>query len=139
MNLILGDWGSWVRIPPLRPIFGRTLAVALTVSSATAIAIFTIDRPPVNALDLPTPADLQAALAAHNPDTPLILTGAGQLFCAGGDTRAFAGYTQAERQRTAHAITRVLAALLAVPAPVVAAVNGHTSAQDRSWRTCREP
>ncbi len=99
--------------------------MSLIVSTSHGIATLTLDRPPVNALDLAALADLQAALDAHDPDTPLIITGAGRSFCAGGDTRAFAGYTQAQRQHMVRAITGVMAALLAVRAPVVAAVNGH--------------
>jgi peptidoglycan/LPS O-acetylase OafA/YrhL len=55
----------------------------------------------------------------------VVLTGGGQVFSAGVDTRAFARYSRDQRQAMVRAITRMVAQLLAIPVPVVAAVNGH--------------
>ena len=90
--------------------------------------LLTIDRPPVNALDLDAIASLEQAFAAAAADGPangVVLTGAGQVFSAGVDTRAFARYAREQRHAMVRAITRMLARLLAIPVPVVAAVNGH--------------
>ena len=54
-----------------------------------------------------------------------MLTGAGQVFCAGVDVRAFTSYNRDQRHAMVRAITRMVAQLLAIPGPVVAAVNGH--------------
>ncbi|OCX29917.1 MULTISPECIES: enoyl-CoA hydratase/isomerase family protein [Bradyrhizobium] len=90
--------------------------------------LVTIDRPPVNALDLDTITLLErtfAAAAAEAPSSGVVLTGGGQVFSAGVDTRAFAGYAREQRHEMVRAITRMLARLLAIPVPVVAAINGH--------------
>ena len=41
------------------------------------------------------------------------------------DTRVFASYTRDQRHEMVRAITQMVARLLAIPVPVVAAVNGH--------------
>lgn len=90
--------------------------------------LVTIDRPPVNALDFDTIAALEQAFAAAAIDVSrngVVLTGGGQVFSAGVDTRAFASYARDQRHAMVRAITRMLARLLAIPVPVVAAVNGH--------------
>ena len=87
-----------------------------------------LDRPPVNALDLPAILDLEhsfTALAADPPPAGLVLTGAGRAFSAGVDTRAFAALDAAGRGEMILAITRMVAALYGLPCPVVAAINGH--------------
>jgi len=90
--------------------------------------LITIDRPPVNALDLDAIAALERAFAAATGDVPrdgVVLTGGGQIFSAGVDTRAFANYSRDQRHAMVRAITRMVARLIAIPAPVVAAINGH--------------
>jgi enoyl-CoA hydratase len=90
--------------------------------------LITIDRLPVNALDLDAIAALERAFAAATGDVPrdgVVLTGGGQVFSAGVDTRAFANYSRDQRHAMVRAITRMVARLIAIPAPVVAAINGH--------------
>jgi enoyl-CoA hydratase len=90
--------------------------------------LITIDRPPVNALDLDAIAALERAFAAATGDVPrdgVVLTGGGQVFSAGVDTRAFANYSRDQRHAMVRVITRMVARLIAIPAPVVAAINGH--------------
>lgn len=70
--------------------------------------------------------DVFGALGAH-PDTcrAVILTGAGdRAFCAGGDLKQRRGMTDAEWQAQHHIFERKVAALIACPVPVIAAVNG---------------
>jgi enoyl-CoA hydratase len=71
--------------------------------------LVTIDRPPVNALDLDAIAALERAFAATADDVPrngIVLTGGGQVFSAGVDTRAFVSYGRDQRRAMARAITR---------------------------------
>jgi enoyl-CoA hydratase len=102
----------------------------MTVGTSTidGTLLLTIDRPPVNALDLDTIAALERVFAAATHEAPeggVVLTGGGRVFSAGVDTRAFAGYDRDQRQAMVRAITQMAAQLLAIPVSVVAAVNGH--------------
>jgi len=97
-------------------------------SDVQGVTTLTIDRPPANALDLDAVVELLAsfeALATEPPQLGVVLTGTGSIFSAGVDTRAFAGYENARRRELALAITRMTAAVLALPCPLVTAVNGH--------------
>src|SRR6516162_11248119 len=90
--------------------------------------IILVDRPPVNALDLETIAKLEQVFEGAAREAPLngvVLTGGGQVFSAGVDTRAFSGYSRDQRHEMVRGITRMVARLLAIPKPVVAAINGH--------------
>jgi enoyl-CoA hydratase len=66
----------------------------LTSTQVGRTLVLTIDRPPVNALDLAAAEALRDGFAAIGRDPPrdgVVLTGAGdRAFCAGVDTRAFA-------------------------------------------------
>jgi enoyl-CoA hydratase len=102
--------------------------MTISTSKTDGTLLITIERPPVNALDLDTILALDRAFAAAAQDSPasgVVLTGAGQMFSAGVDTRAFASYGREQRHAMVLAITRMLSHLLAIPVPVVAAVNGH--------------
>jgi enoyl-CoA hydratase/carnithine racemase len=56
----------------------------------------------------------------------VVLTGAGErAFCAGGDLKERDGMTQAQWQAQHELFERGFAALLELPTPVIAAVNGH--------------
>jgi enoyl-CoA hydratase len=90
--------------------------------------VITFDRPPVNAFDLPAVRAIEAVFAeaaAVAPKGGVVVTGAGKAFSAGVDVKAYHGYGVADRREMALAITRGAAALLSIPRPVVAAVNGH--------------
>jgi enoyl-CoA hydratase len=91
------------------------------------VAVLRLSRPPVNALDLPTILALEAAFAhlADDKPTGLVLSGAGGVFCAGVDTRAFAAYSGDERAQMIRAITRMIGRLYGLPFPTVAAMGGH--------------
>ena len=101
----------------------------VTTSSAGDTLLITIDRPPVERAR-PRHASCRsiavfAAAAQDSPKNGVVLTGGGQMFSAGVDTRAFAGYGREQRHRMVLAITRMVSHLLAIPVPVVAAINGH--------------
>lgn len=91
------------------------------------VVVLTLDRPPVNALDLDTVLALEDRFnaLAESPPAALVLTGEGGAFCAGVDTRAFASASREDRARRVLAISRMVTALYALPMPTVAAVNGH--------------
>ena len=101
--------------------------MTLDISTDNGLALLSLKRPPVNALDLPEIAALDQAFRAivKAPPAALVLTGAGSAFCAGVDTKAFLGYPKPKRQEMVLAISRMVAALWAIPCPVVAAINGH--------------
>jgi enoyl-CoA hydratase len=105
---------------------------AMTLRSAPTgdTLVLTIERPPVNALDLPTVEMLASAfnvVAANPPKGGLVLTGGGdRAFSAGVDVSVFFDEYGPDLQGAMMlAITRMTAALLAIPCPVIAAVNGH--------------
>jgi enoyl-CoA hydratase len=90
--------------------------------------VITFDRPPVNAFDHPAVQEMEAVFAAAAAAAPrggVVITGAGKTFSAGVDVKAYRSYAPARRHDMALAITRGVAALLSIPCPVVAAVNGH--------------
>lgn len=100
----------------------------ITVEEHTGVAVVRLARPPVNALDLSMIEELEstfARLASAAPRIGVVLTGAGNTFSAGVDTKAFVSYSREERHRMVLSITRMAAALLALPCPLIAAVNGH--------------
>jgi len=68
--------------------------MSVTTSTIEQTLLITIDRPPVNALDLDTVIALEQAFSAADRYAPqgVVLTGSGQVFSAGVDTRAFARY-----------------------------------------------
>lgn len=102
--------------------------MTIRTSTSEGVIVVTIDRPPVNALDLSTIIELERAVRSIAVDASvraIVLTGAGGVFSAGVDTRAFASYSRDQRKEMVIAISRMVAALLAVPTPLVAAVNGH--------------
>jgi enoyl-CoA hydratase len=87
-----------------------------------------IDRPPINALTaelLEEGAALLAGLATSPPAAGLVLTGTGQAFTAGVDTKVAAGLDPAGRARLSRAVNSFASALYRLPGAVVAAVNGH--------------
>lgn len=91
------------------------------------VAVLRLTRPPVNALDLPTILALEAAFARLIDERPvgLVLGGAGGVFCAGVDTRAFATYSGGQKAEMVWAITRMVHRLYGLPFPTVAAIGGH--------------
>jgi enoyl-CoA hydratase len=99
--------------------------MAFQVKSEDGCVIVTLDRPPVNAVDPQAVADLGAWARGFSGKQPVVLTGAGASFSAGVDVRAFAAADAAGRQAFFAGITAMVRALVALPVPLVAAVNGH--------------
>ena len=97
------------------------------VDSADAVATVTINRPAKrNALSLELRRELAEVFerVGADPETAVVvLTGAGTAFCAGMDRTQFGG-DDANRREIWETSNRLFDALAAIPAPVIAAVNG---------------
>jgi enoyl-CoA hydratase/carnithine racemase len=95
------------------------------------VLLVTLDRPQVlNALNTEMGRDLYALwseLTAEPGDTRcVVLTGAGdRAFCAGADLKERDGMAQAAWQKQHELFERGFTALMELPVPVIAAVNGH--------------
>jgi enoyl-CoA hydratase len=100
----------------------------ITIEQHADVAVVSLARPPVNALDLSMIEQLEstfARLAAASPRSGVVLTGTGNSFSAGVDTKAFVSYDSATRRRMVLAITRMTRSIVSLSCPLVAAVNGH--------------
>jgi cyclohexa-1,5-dienecarbonyl-CoA hydratase len=89
-----------------------------------AVSHLVLDRPPLNVLDLRMLAELDDVLAAISNDRTtkcLVLRGAGKAFCAGVDV---ADHTEDRVERMLELFHGAVRRLMALPFPVVAAVNG---------------
>jgi enoyl-CoA hydratase len=98
------------------------------IESRGAVRIVTLDRPPVNAIDLPTVRSLGEAFTALRDEAAckaLVVTGRAGVFSAGIDTRAVPGYDRATAAEMLRTVNRTIAVVYGMPKPVVAAVGGH--------------
>ena len=89
------------------------------------VSIVVINRPKWNLLDIEMIEQLSSAFERHDPEKPVVLAGEGESFSAGVDTKAFAQYDAGRRVELAQKITGMTARILAIKAPVVAAIPGH--------------
>ena len=105
-----------------------------TEIAAPHVLVVTLNRPEVaNALNTQMGRDLLdlwTGLIAEPGDLrSVVLTGSGtRAFCAGGDLKERHGMTQAQWEAQHEIFERQYWALLDVPLPVIAAVNGHAYA-----------
>lgn len=99
----------------------------IRVEAAGAVLTITLDRPDsLNALNAQMRRELLAAVKAAGRDPAVravVLTGAGRGFCSGADLRGGAGERAFRRVLTGE-YNPLIAAIRAVPKPVIAAVNG---------------
>jgi methylglutaconyl-CoA hydratase len=100
-------------------------------TDARGVATLTLDRPEKhNALDAELIAALNQAAGRLGLDPGVrvvVLTGAGESFCAGGDLRWMKAQLDADgpsRAREAKALAQMLDALNTLPKPLIARVNG---------------
>jgi enoyl-CoA hydratase len=89
------------------------------------VRTITLNRHPMNTLDIDAVEKLSALFENHPPALPLVLEGSGRVFSAGVDAKQFMAYDHAQRLQMARAITRMTAMALRIPAPVVASIPGH--------------
>jgi 2-(1,2-epoxy-1,2-dihydrophenyl)acetyl-CoA isomerase len=93
-----------------------------------AVRVVTLNRPEVrNAIDIPLRIELGQALESANEDAAvrsIVLTGAGRVFCSGGDIATMQLMGPEEAMERAQLAQRVIRAIWNTPKPVVAAVEG---------------
>ncbi len=100
----------------------------IQVSREDRLAIVTINRPPVNALNREVMDALQAAFSELSKDETIgavIVTGAGEkAFVAGADITEFPNLNSANGEQLSRRGQEVFQKIADFPAPVIAAVNG---------------
>lgn len=92
-----------------------------------AVAVLTLDRPPVNALNKALLTELFAAIGAVSGMEgvrAMVITGNGKAFVAGADIAEMQGLSVADAGAFSAMGQAVFAGLEALPFPVIAAVNG---------------
>lgn len=103
----------------------------ITLERRDGVATLTLNRPnAANSIDVPLGRDLMYAAIECDDDPDVravVLTGAGKMFCAGGDLRSFAdagtGIASRLKELTAY-LHAAISRLTRMDAPVIAAVNG---------------
>lgn len=109
----------------------------LHVASEGGILRLTLANPPANALSLATIAALQQALDTARDDTSVrvvVIAASGKVFCAGHDLKELTAHrSDADRgraffQRTMAECARLMQAIVSLPQPVIAEVDGLATA-----------
>ncbi len=103
----------------------------IRVERVGAVAVLTLDRPPVNAIDLEILKEADAAMSELYADDSIgaiVLTGAGRCFCAGLDLKAVPFYGVERQHEYINLVNKVITETFAAPRPTVAAVNGPANA-----------
>ncbi|MBD0023208.1 enoyl-CoA hydratase [Gordonia pseudamarae] len=102
-------------------------ATVLTERRGAALLV-TLNRPDRrNAIDLRLRAELAEILEAAAADDAvrsIVITGAGKVFCSGGDVSTMKRVTPEEARPRTEAAQRVIRAIWGTPKPVIAAVEG---------------
>ncbi|CPR97024.1 enoyl-CoA hydratase/isomerase family protein [Mycobacteroides abscessus] len=93
-----------------------------------AVRTITLNRPTRrNAIDIPLRVELAEALEAAHAEQAvraIVLTGAGSVFCSGGDISTMEVMEIQEASERAQMAQRVIRAIWTTPKPVIAAVEG---------------
>lgn len=89
------------------------------------VRVLTMNAPRLHLFTPETVAGLTEAFAANDATKPLVVTSTGDVFSAGVDVKAISAFDKAGVAEFARAITRMTATLLAIDAPVIAALPGH--------------
>jgi len=124
----------------MMPFPGYTTLLVEQVDSH--VLVVTLHRPAVgNALNTQMGRDLLDLWTRLTEDAGaircVVLTGAGdRIFCAGGDLKERDGMTREEWQRQHEIFERHYWALVDLPLPIIAAVNGHAYAGGLEMALC---
>ncbi|HEX4465699.1 MAG TPA: enoyl-CoA hydratase/isomerase family protein [Solirubrobacteraceae bacterium] len=103
----------------------------VTISEPVAgVALASIDRPPMNAMDVTLLRDVNEAIANVASDAPraLVIAGRPGCFSAGADLKAVPNYGPAEQREMVERINLMALETYALPFPVVGAITGHAIA-----------
>jgi len=103
---------------------GETVSDGIRATTLGALRVLTLDRPPLNVLNVATLRALERAVGDVATDADasvLMVTGAGRAFCAGVDVEDHMGDRVTDMMAALHG---ALTALTRLEMPVVAAVNG---------------
>jgi enoyl-CoA hydratase len=102
----------------------------IAIDDRDGVAIVAMNRPPANAIHLTFLEQLDQALVAIGERSPraMVLTGHGEIFCAGLDLKAVPRYDRAQQNLMLARLNELIRRLYAMPIPTVAAVNGHAIA-----------
>lgn len=95
------------------------------------VAVFRLNRPPVNAIDLVFARQLETAFASlvdAGAARAIVVTGTGAVFSAGLDLKRVPRYAVDEQRAMVTALNQTIAKLYGCPLPVVGAINGHAIA-----------
>jgi enoyl-CoA hydratase len=103
--------------------------------------LVTLNRPAsVNAMNTQMGHDLLAVFdgfcATPNAQRCIVLTGAGKVFCGGGDLKQRNGMTDEQWQDQHLLFERAIRAIIGCPVPIVAAVNGAAYAGGMEMSLC---
>jgi len=104
------------------------MADYLRIEVDDGVATITLDRPPVNAIDLQLGLELQAAIEEANGRDDVgavVIWGGRKLFAVGADIRAMVNWGPDEVRPSVDALGRACDMLEALPKIAVAAVNGY--------------
>jgi enoyl-CoA hydratase/carnithine racemase len=100
----------------------------LKIDDRGAIAIISIDRPPVNAANDEMCEDIRGLFSRVDEYLPqvrvIVLRGEGPHFCAGHDYREFASLTPQNAPGRQKLVRETFAAVYDCPVPMIAAVHG---------------
>ena len=101
---------------------------SVRVGAEGPLIIVTLDRPPVNAVDMAMYAEIRdtfnAVREAFAAGRVVVLEGAGRHFCAGNDLGDFETMTSANAPQRMQGVREAFWAIHDCPLPVVAAVHG---------------
>lgn len=99
----------------------------VTLSKHGRVAVITLQRPPVNALNMAMQDRIGELAREVSRDTSVrsvVITGSGKGFAAGVDIAEMAGMSVVEMSTRVHVMQQCFTAVAKIPKPVVAAVNG---------------
>jgi enoyl-CoA hydratase len=104
-------------------------ATHLEITREGELAIATLNRPPVNALDIECCEAIAVGFQslAETPGAKAVVLsgGTGGAFCAGLDLKKVPTYSPDQQDRLITELNRAFHAIYACPLPVVVAINGH--------------
>lgn len=92
------------------------------------IAIVTLNNPPMNALSLEIMREMDQVFTEMKTDDSIravILTGAGKVFCAGGEIREFLDFDRIKGEHYVREVQDAHRKITEFDLPVIAAINGH--------------